>query len=209
MADVFLSYDHSDKEAMKQLRADLKAVGITVWSDDRLRPGSPNWRKAVASQIEAAKCVVVILSPDAKDSHWVGNELAYASVYERPIFPVLVRGTERTAVPIDLITVQRVDIRSQRRSELNKLIEALKYDLKRESSRANQGELIGLTKRQGEVLVLFSQGETMKEIASRLGISPHTVRGHARNLFQKLGVTNQEQAVEKARQLGLLPSESN
>lgn len=209
MTDVFLSYDHRDKEVMKQLRADLKKAGVSVWSDDRLRPGSPNWRKAVASQIEAAKSIVVILSPDAKNSQWVGNELAYASVYERPIYPVLARGNERTAVPIDLITFQRVDISSGYSQGLSKLIEALQYDLSKSVSKEERSEKIGLSRRQGEVLVLLNQGETMKEIAARLDISPHTVRGHARQLYQKLGVSNRIMAVERARELGLLTTEDD
>jgi LuxR family maltose regulon positive regulatory protein len=61
-----------------------------------------------------------------------------------------------------------------------------------------------LTRREREVLVYLSQWLSDKEIAQELVISPRTVKKHASNIYGKLGVKNRMQAVEKAKDLGLL-----
>ena len=61
-----------------------------------------------------------------------------------------------------------------------------------------------LTDRELEVLQLIADGLSRQEIATRLVLSLNTVKTHARNIFSKLGVKNQMQAVGKARVLGLL-----
>jgi LuxR family maltose regulon positive regulatory protein len=55
-----------------------------------------------------------------------------------------------------------------------------------------------------EVLQLIAEGISRQEIASQLVLSLNTVKTHARNIYSKLGVNNQMQAVGKARGLGLL-----
>jgi len=61
-----------------------------------------------------------------------------------------------------------------------------------------------LSEREMEVLQLIAEGLSRQEIASQLVLSLNTVKTHARNIFSKLGVNNQMQAVGKARGLGLL-----
>ena len=62
----------------------------------------------------------------------------------------------------------------------------------------------GLTKRELEILELLSQGSRYKTIASTLYLSNGTVRNYASNLYEKLGVKNREDAVQKAKDIGLL-----
>jgi DNA-binding NarL/FixJ family response regulator len=54
-----------------------------------------------------------------------------------------------------------------------------------------------LTERESEVLSLLAQGFMYKEIAERLGISPHTVRGHLHVVYEKLHVQTGTEAVLK------------
>ncbi|WP_336992705.1 hybrid sensor histidine kinase/response regulator transcription factor [Bacillus toyonensis] len=61
----------------------------------------------------------------------------------------------------------------------------------------------GLTKREVEILELLSQGSRYKTIASTLYLSNGTVRNYASNLYEKLGVKNREEAVQKAKDIGL------
>ncbi len=61
-----------------------------------------------------------------------------------------------------------------------------------------------LTDREIEVLRLIAEGLSRQEIASQLFLSLNTVKAHARNIYGKLGVHSQMQAVGKARALGVL-----
>ena len=64
---------------------------------------------------------------------------------------------------------------------------------------------LGLTSRECEILDLLASGESNKEMARRLGISPHTVKTHVARVYEKLGVQRRVLAIEKARLLALIP----
>jgi LuxR family maltose regulon positive regulatory protein len=74
-------------------------------------------------------------------------------------------------------------------------------------TQASNSELVEpLSERELEVLQLIAEGLTNPEIASRLFLSLHTIKVHARNIYGKLGVHSRTQAVTRARDLGVLPS---
>lgn len=58
-----------------------------------------------------------------------------------------------------------------------------------------------LTHRQQEIVQLAAQGASNKEIAQTLGITPHTVKNHLAQIFEKLGAVNRAQAVSLARSI--------
>ena len=60
-----------------------------------------------------------------------------------------------------------------------------------------------LTDREREVLDLIAQGLSNPEIASRLYLSPKTVRNHVSSIFAKLQVADRAQAIVRAREAGL------
>ena len=62
----------------------------------------------------------------------------------------------------------------------------------------------GLTRREKEVLQLFVDGLTMREVAERLGTSYHTIDTHTRSVYEKLHVRSRGGAVAKAIQERLL-----
>jgi LuxR family maltose regulon positive regulatory protein len=69
---------------------------------------------------------------------------------------------------------------------------------------ANDDLVEPLTRREREVLELLGKWLSGKEIAQELVISPRTVKKHTSNIYGKFGVKNRMQAVEKAKDLGLL-----
>lgn len=62
-----------------------------------------------------------------------------------------------------------------------------------------------LTGQEVRVLERLAAGQSNKEIARTLGLSPNTVKTHVANLFAKLGVQRRTQAVGLARELNLIP----
>ena len=55
-----------------------------------------------------------------------------------------------------------------------------------------------LTEREKEILLLMVQGKSAKMIASHTGITFQTVRTHIKNIYEKLHVHSQTEAVSKA-----------
>ena len=60
-----------------------------------------------------------------------------------------------------------------------------------------------LTEREREILNLIAQGHSNSEIATRLVLSPNTVRNYVSNIFSKLQVADRAQAIIRAREAGL------
>ena len=61
---------------------------------------------------------------------------------------------------------------------------------------------MALSARERQVLALMTEGLSNTEIAERLVISEKTVRNHASNVFDKLGVWSRAQAIVFARDRG-------
>ncbi|MBP9926311.1 MAG: DNA-binding response regulator [Cyclobacteriaceae bacterium] len=71
----------------------------------------------------------------------------------------------------------------------------------------NEPELLrlGISKRELEVLESISQGLSNQQIADKLFVSLNTIKTHSSNLFLKLEVSRRTQAVQRAKELRLIP----
>lgn len=86
-----------------------------------------------------------------------------------------------------------------RRANRNKQV------LKPENVTINQADNFNsLTKREKDVLLLVTQGESNKSIADKLVLSEVTIKSHLNSIFKKLNVTNRTQAVLVAMQMNLV-----
>jgi len=65
-------------------------------------------------------------------------------------------------------------------------------------------QLLGISKREYEVLELISQGMSNQEIAERLFVSMSTVKTHVSNIFSKLDASRRTQAVQRAKELRII-----
>lgn len=61
-------------------------------------------------------------------------------------------------------------------------------------------EKLGLTRREADVLLWISRGQTNAEIGSSLHISPRTVKKHLEHVYRKLGVNTRLAAAVRASQ---------
>ncbi len=119
---VFISYSRRNADTMARVSQALREAGILVWTDEKLTAGTPSWKDAIEHALQGAFAVVVLMSPPAKASEWVERELDYAYVLQCPIYPLLVEGTQRDAVPFELITMQYIDIRTDFDQGMRQLI---------------------------------------------------------------------------------------
>jgi DNA-binding CsgD family transcriptional regulator len=66
-------------------------------------------------------------------------------------------------------------------------------------------ERLGVTPRELEILRLIADGLSNREIAERLYVSENTVKTHSANLFAKLNARRRTQAVQIAKEAGVIP----
>jgi DNA-binding CsgD family transcriptional regulator len=64
---------------------------------------------------------------------------------------------------------------------------------------------LGITPRELEILELIARGLSNREIATHLYVSENTVKTHSSRLFDKLNARRRTQAVQIAKQEGLIP----
>ena len=65
-------------------------------------------------------------------------------------------------------------------------------------------EAVGITPREHEILTLIAAGLSNREIAEKLFVSENTVKTHSSRIFDKLNARRRTQAVQIAKQSGLI-----
>lgn len=64
---------------------------------------------------------------------------------------------------------------------------------------------LSISKREHEILLLIAEGMSNQEIADKSFVSINTVKTHVSNILVKLDVKRRVQAIQKARELGIVP----
>jgi TolB-like protein/Tfp pilus assembly protein PilF len=80
MADVFVSYKAEDRQRVRPLVDALQADGLSVWWDAHIGAGD-EWRESIASNLDLARCVIVIWSKRSTgpEGRFVRDEAARAA----------------------------------------------------------------------------------------------------------------------------------
>lgn len=117
---AFISYSHADAAIAGKLQSRLEryrlpkhlalshADGATalgrIFRDREDLAAAPSLSDAIRAAITEAEALVVICSPDAKSSRWVGEEIAlFRKLHpDRPILAAVVRGAPEDAFPAAL-----------------------------------------------------------------------------------------------------------
>lgn len=87
---------------------------------------------------------------------------------------------------------------------VRKLITAFQIEPGQGESPSSQPLIEPLSERELEILALIADGLSNREICERLYLALSTVKGHNRNIFDKLQVKRRTEAIARARQLGLI-----
>lgn len=77
MADIFLSYARATRPRIEQIGDGLETGGYSLWWDKALN-ASDDYAMVIEEQLDAAGCVVVAWSAQARQSLWVRAEANHA-----------------------------------------------------------------------------------------------------------------------------------
>jgi formylglycine-generating enzyme required for sulfatase activity len=118
--DVFVSYNRSDRDAVRAVVEALRARGVRAWLDeDALQPGR-SWLDDVEGVLGAAKSAALLLGPSGLGP-WQKREMRVlvGQSVERglPVVPVLLPGADEARVPLLIEDLTRVDLRGGVTSE--------------------------------------------------------------------------------------------
>lgn len=90
------------------------------------------------------------------------------------------------------------------RTFIEQLLAASGTDLNLPPAKTGLRLMEPLSEREKEVLVFLANGVSNREMANRLFVSENTVKFHLKNIYSKLAVGNRLQAINAARQAGLV-----
>jgi hypothetical protein len=93
MSHIFISYSHLNSKYAYQLADKFRQKGFDVWIDDAEIHGGDDWFEAIALAIRTCAAFIIIMTPEAQISRWVQKEVALAEHLNKPIFPMLLSGS--------------------------------------------------------------------------------------------------------------------
>jgi hypothetical protein len=94
---VFISYANGDHAYVGRLANYLESAGVPTWYDHELSVGDV-LSDRLQKQINECVAVVVVVSPQAATSAWVGREVAFALARRKPIIPLRLAAAEMLIV---------------------------------------------------------------------------------------------------------------
>lgn len=116
---VFISYSRRDYYFAESLAFQLIKHDIDVWLDSKDLEPSTDWSEAIESAIDAASCLILVVSPDSWKSTIVRREWQRARSQGKRIIVLLFR-TKTT--PQELESAEVIDFRGAFEPALNQLV---------------------------------------------------------------------------------------
>jgi DNA-binding NarL/FixJ family response regulator len=178
----------------------------------------PLWRTTLASMLKRLGMgTIVVCESVAEFAQLVRSVRPHLVVVDPDELPGVTDELARADVLLPRLTIAVVSARRDRRLALDGLrdmafvtkrrelqeIEAALHELTR--ARLDWARL---TQRELEVLRLVSGGASNRDVARALWLSDQTVKFHLANAYRKLGAPGRREAVERAREAGLLAEEN-
>jgi len=207
------------RESCDLLRVDLHGFGDSI---SRRRTGFDQWCRDLASILDAERVSRAVIV-----GHCLGANVAihFAARYPsrteglvliEPMFREAMTGARRALlrlrfVPGALVAIiftavgAYLGLRWTRRKEVVVVREVLIRDTGPFALNTANLQDLGLTQREHEILTLIAQGLSNREIGERLFIAENTVKTHSSRLFEKMAVSRRTQAVQRGKELGLIP----
>lgn len=149
---VFLSYAGPDRATAQLLALRLQDAGVDVWWDELVRPGM-SWRIELEKQIQASDYIIVLVSSASDGSIFFGGDQQSSSFLKElrdrsiSIIPIRIDDVE---MPSDLSGTLYLDLRTDPRSAIDRLVSQLRSNANIDYSRLNGREFESLV---GDLLV--------------------------------------------------------
>lgn len=177
---ILLSHSTKDNEFVSRLAADLKSAGLDVWVDWLELKVGDSIVENINQRFKETDYLVVVLSPNAVESHWVKAELGVGlmkqlSNHGLTVLPVLYKPADIPALLADRIYA---DFTQDYQLGLSALLSVFKVDLA-EIKQTLPAQSVAFQQQKPcfEVLKLLSQRELRQKIVKR------TKRGEVRELW--------------------------
>lgn len=119
---VFICHEGGDGDFAELLKLRLEKSGFEAWIDvDRLHVGV-DWRAEIDEAIRNASALIVVVTPDSKQSEYVTYEWSFAAGSGVKVIPLMVRTTQ---LHPRLESLQYLDFTNRRARPWDRLIEEL------------------------------------------------------------------------------------
>jgi len=105
MSDIFISYASADRECARALAVQLERLGWSVWWDRDIQAGK-TFAGVIESEINRARCVIVLWSHASVDSRWVRDE-ANEGLKRDALVPVFI---ESVSPPLGFRSIHAADL---------------------------------------------------------------------------------------------------
>lgn len=106
MVDVFISYDHEDRDRVALIVEEIERRGWDVFWDRDLTPGD-DFGNRLQSQIDQSRCAVVVWTSRSVTSRWVKAEATHAMTSSR-LIPIMLDDVD---LPFPFNTQDTLDLR--------------------------------------------------------------------------------------------------
>jgi adenylate cyclase len=105
LSDIFVSYSRADRARVAPLVKAIEAEGWSVWWDPEITPGE-EFDSLISRELEGARSLIVVWTPNSVDSRWVRGEARDAA--DRGVL-VPVR-FDNAKLPIDFRALHTTDL---------------------------------------------------------------------------------------------------
>ena len=86
---VFISHSSLDKWIAERIGEKITEAGADYWLDVRDLPGGGDIRKEIDQGVYECQEIIILLSPNSVNSHWIGFEIGVAYSKRKHLTPIL------------------------------------------------------------------------------------------------------------------------
>jgi len=87
--DIFISYSHRDSQLAKSIYSKFNTAGLQCFMAEKDIAAAERWESRIRDALIASQRVLLLITPNSKDSHWVVAEAGAAWALGKPLIPAI------------------------------------------------------------------------------------------------------------------------